>query len=317
MLRAHTRSRGLGAAAGGPSLWDYDLTSGTLPPVLSVARSGVATYVDASGMIATAAANVARFSRDPITHAVLGLLIEPQATYFGRQSEAVGASPWSLTNSLAVSTVTDNSPLASGDAVERLSGGTAAVASVQYQTAPTANAVVEHVLIKNVSASTSTIVFRDTVQPAQVNLTINWASASAGSAITSLAPSGAAGGLTITNYSFTQFSNGYWLVAVCISITTLGNNSHMLRFQPSNSPVGGTCDVAAMWGTYTTDRQSYLPTTTASVTRDADVVICSDTSRPIRVWSLPLNGGAAITTDFAAGAPLTGLYGRWTRIAQL
>lgn len=55
-------------------------TPGTLPPNVTCTRSSIATYFDVTGTLQTAAANVARWDYDPVTHQLLGLLVEAPRT---------------------------------------------------------------------------------------------------------------------------------------------------------------------------------------------------------------------------------------------
>ena len=54
--------------------------SGVLSPLLTFTRASAGTYFDAGGVMRTAASGAPRFDYDPVTHAVLGLLIEEQRT---------------------------------------------------------------------------------------------------------------------------------------------------------------------------------------------------------------------------------------------
>lgn len=56
-----------------------------------VSRASPATYFDANGVLQTAAANVARYGYDPITHAALGLIAEGAATNAIRNNTMAGA----------------------------------------------------------------------------------------------------------------------------------------------------------------------------------------------------------------------------------
>jgi len=298
------------------SLWDYNLTGGTLPPVLSVARGSTGTRVNNVGLIVVEAANTPRFDYEPVTHVCRGLLVEEQATYFGQYSEQVGTAPWALTNALSVTGVAADSPLRAGDTVERLGGGSATGSSAQISGVPTANALVQHWMVRNVSAITSQIIYRDTVSSTQVAVTISWASATAGAEITSVTPAAAAGGITCVTAQKTQFTGGWWLVTAVYTVTALAS-AHLLRLQPSNNPVGGSCDVAASWGTYSNSPQSYLLTTTMPVTRDADVLNILDTSRAVELTYVPLSGGSPQTVIIAAGNQPGALAGIFTRARQL
>ncbi|WP_338871736.1 hypothetical protein WBJ53_26165 [Spirosoma sp. SC4-14] len=57
-----------------------NFTQGTLPVGLTFTRSSVATYFDASGVMQTAGVNQPRFDYDPVTHVTNGILIEESRT---------------------------------------------------------------------------------------------------------------------------------------------------------------------------------------------------------------------------------------------
>lgn len=300
--------------------WRYDLAAGVLPPVLSVARASTATYIAASGLITSAAANEARFDCDPITHAVRGLLIEPQATYLGQKSEDVGVSPWVLGTGLTLTTQTMDSPLRVADTVSRVGSGTASFSAVNLTGAVVSSGrIVQHWLVRNVDSVSSDIVLRDGAVSAQVSVSITWASATAGAAISSLSAGSPAGGITCLAASFTPYPGGWHLVAVEYTFSQT-NTVNYLRLNPSTSPVGRSVDVAAAWAVQApvgAGPVSYLQTTSGAQTRDADVLLLSDTSRAVELTYLPLAGGAAQTVQVAAGAQPSGIYGWVTRVRQL
>lgn len=295
--------------------WRYDLTSGVLPPVLSVTRASTGTRINAAGLIVTEAANTPRFDYDPATLACRGLLLEPQATYFGLRSEDVATSPWVLSNSLTNTAVTLDSPLRAADSCNRLGGGAQVYSAAQYSIVPTTATLTQHWLVRNVDAVASRVCYRDNITAVQINVSIAWASATAGAAISSLSVSTGAG-VTCTASGYTNYGGGWWLVTATFTTAAL-NSANVLRFDPAQTTLGRSVDIAAAWGTYTDTPQSYMPTTTTVVTRDADVPLLSDTSRAVEFTYLPLAGGAAQTVQVAAGAQPSGVYGWVTRVRQL
>jgi len=77
---------------GDGSTLSLDVTTGVLDPRLTVTRSGTGTFINASGLVATASTNTPRFDYDPTTLAPRGLLIEGIATNLLNWSESFATS---------------------------------------------------------------------------------------------------------------------------------------------------------------------------------------------------------------------------------
>lgn len=69
-----------GAGSVTDSALDLDFTTGTLDPRITFARASTATYYNLSGVITSAASGAPRFDYDPVTLAARGLLLEEQRT---------------------------------------------------------------------------------------------------------------------------------------------------------------------------------------------------------------------------------------------
>jgi hypothetical protein len=65
---------------GGPALSLDFMTPGTLDPRITFTRASTATYFDSAGVMKTAAVNAPRWDYDPVTRALRGLLIEEART---------------------------------------------------------------------------------------------------------------------------------------------------------------------------------------------------------------------------------------------
>ena len=86
-----------------PSLDLGFLVPGTMPPGITFTRASTGTYFDATGTLQTATANTPRWDYDPVTHQLLGLLIEESrinlalnSATLGTQSVAVTAQAYAL-----------------------------------------------------------------------------------------------------------------------------------------------------------------------------------------------------------------------------
>jgi hypothetical protein len=71
--------------------WDFTATT-TLPSVLTFTRASTGTYFDSGGTLRTAATNAPRFDYDPTSHQALGLLMEASATNMISCSASIGGS---------------------------------------------------------------------------------------------------------------------------------------------------------------------------------------------------------------------------------
>jgi hypothetical protein len=65
--------------------------------LITFTRASGGTFVDSAGVIKTAAANVPRFTHNPVTGESLGLLVEEQRTNLLVRSEEFDQSPWGPT----------------------------------------------------------------------------------------------------------------------------------------------------------------------------------------------------------------------------
>jgi hypothetical protein len=73
---------------------DIDFTTGTLDSRITFARASTATYIDASGLVASAASGAPRFDYDPVALTPRGLLLEEQQTNELTHSGDIGDAAW-------------------------------------------------------------------------------------------------------------------------------------------------------------------------------------------------------------------------------
>lgn len=91
--RSRNRSRFFGLAVPQSSL-DLDFLSGMLDPRITFTRASSGTFFGSNGLLQTASNDVPRFDYDPVTRAARGLLIEEQRTNLLTWSENFGDAAW-------------------------------------------------------------------------------------------------------------------------------------------------------------------------------------------------------------------------------
>lgn len=314
MLRAHTRSRGLGAAAGGPSLWDYDLTTGTLPPVLAVTRGTTATRVNASGLIVVEAANTPRFDFNPESLVCRGLLLEPQRTNFSTNSASAeswaGANVAVVANSViapdgalvadAVNATAVNASHYIGPAAFSMTAGQAYCFSIYAKAG--AIGFIQILGLSNISGSSTYY--------ANFNLSTGAVGANGGG---------------FSGVSITPLGGGWYRCSV-VGVATSNTSgrfgvSMLLGDNAARAPsfLGDGTSGVYLFGAQTEQAymSTYIPTAGSATTRDADVLTLLDTSRAVEITYQPLADGVAQTVQVAAGAQPSSIYGWVTRVRQL
>jgi len=90
----------------------WDFVGGRYFGGFSFARASTGYYFNQAGLLVPASTNVPRLDRDPLTHAVRGLLLEPAATNLLVRSEEFG-SVWAINN---VSILSDQTTAPDGQA---------------------------------------------------------------------------------------------------------------------------------------------------------------------------------------------------------
>lgn len=73
---------------------EWSFLSGTLPAGVAFSRAGVAGHFDGAGVMRFATADQPRFDHHPISHALRGLMVEPEATNLLSASAEFNASVW-------------------------------------------------------------------------------------------------------------------------------------------------------------------------------------------------------------------------------
>lgn len=245
---------------------EFDFTRMAFDTRVSFSRSSGGTYFDAAGVMQTAASNVPRKEHSPATGAVRGLLLEEQRTNLVTYSQDIDNAAWAklYSGTASAPVVTANAGIApdgtmTADRVQlTLNGGTTVsdIARVRAQGTVTAGIVyAESIWVKSYDGAAKTVQFRDDGRVPVSTLV------AVGATWTRVAAAAAAASTGITTPSI-------WLRGT-----------------------QGTSDSADLliWGaqieagSYPT---SYIPTTTATVTRSADVATFTIPPRVVRLVTI-------------------------------
>lgn len=262
--RFRSRARFLGSGAI-PAL-SLNFLTGTLDPRITFTRSTTATFVGSNGLIQSAAINAPRFDYNPGTLAAIGLLIEEARTNLMLQSEDF-ATTWASVGA----TITTNTTVAPDGATtgDTIAASTTASYVRQAVTFTGDGSKSYSVFVKAGTATASRLVLRDTT-PTAVNrggVNLTW---------TAGVPSGVAtdGG---TLEGIDAYPNGWYRVRA-VATGVVAANANEFRFSPDTA-VGTNNTI--FWGAQTENgafATSYIPTTTAQVTRTADIAVMTGTN---------------------------------------
>lgn len=248
-----------------PSLLLDFANSRTIDPRISVTRPSAATRVNERGVIETVAANVPRIDFDPVTLACRGWLIEEQRTNLVTYSEQFDNAAWekfgttvtpnllvapdgSLTADKVVESTANSEHYVRSPAISCTAG--TYVASVYWHTSSERNLYLR-VVHPGEASATSQVTF-DKSALVLGHVTGNAVSASA-----------------------QNVGNGWWRISLVFSITATRNVQHGCQpYSTSTSYTGDGTSGIYVWGSQLeagTLPTSYIPTTTAAVTRAAEV----------------------------------------------
>lgn len=252
---------------------DKSLTA-RVGPTLSITRATDATYVDSSGNIATASSGVARFTHDKDGNS-LGLLVEEARTNICLQSENLATS-WTNTRSVDSQgeTVAPDGSLTGNKLVDDSSTGTDSVFIDQSVTTATSAAYTLSVFLK-----------ADQLDWARISIEGSGAQTIRNFYDLANGALGSTPSADVDDRGIEDYGNGWyrcWLAFTSDSSDTSCNirinvaeadNDNIVDLDGSSSIfVWGTQLEAGAFPT------SYIPTTTASVTRNADVIGSNDVS---------------------------------------
>ena len=246
------------------------LAYATFSEIITFTRASTGTYVDSSGTLQTAATDTPRFDHDPVTLAPLGFLIEEARTNVLRYSEQYDDAAWTKNNS----TVTP-------DVVTSPDGN---VSADQLSCVATGSSyIVETISSLSNTQYTYTVYCKGVGMGASRGIALRVRNAAATSDIrcnfrldTNVAgvPSILGTDFTTGASSLTQMANGWYRAVITFTPTvTLTNPRAEVWYgvYGTSSPTDGTVYI---WGSQLEAGAfptSYIPTTSAAVTRAVDV----------------------------------------------
>jgi len=242
----------------------------TLDPRITFTRASTGTYVGSDGLIKTATTNEARFDHNPTTGESLGLLVEEARTNLSLYSEDFSNAYWIKTDCA----ITDNESIApDGTLTADLMTNTntpGILASTNITKVAATRTYTASLWVKPGTGSGNTAFTMSLDAGTNVNR---------GRAIfnlvtginTSIINDGA---FTNTSGTITSYANGWYR----LTVTTTSDAATTLRFRPFFSTIGSTVRI---WGAQVEEgafATSYIPTTTATATRAADVASITGTN---------------------------------------
>ena len=291
--------------------WSLDFSSGT-PSGYTLTRASSGTYVDSSGYIASASTDVARLTHDS-SGSRLGLLVEESRINRCLQSEDLSTS-WLLTNATVTAndtTAPDNTTTAD-KLTEGNIGAISRDRSIRAASLVWANSTT-YTLSIYAKADTATVI-QFWVGDATFG-TDFWQNYDLANGVL-----GSSGGASGSSAGMENVGNGWyrcwltgttiasngrtWYISLTDNSTTATRNTSYVRSSNARSLWlwGGQIEVGS-------HRTSYIPTTTANVTRSADLAHVLDSAITDWGWGAlvihfypPGQAGTLISTDDASAS---------------
>jgi hypothetical protein len=236
-----------------------------LDPRVTFTRASTATFVGSNGLIQTAASGAARFDHNPATGESLGLLVEEARTNLLTYSEQFDNAIWTKGNtSITANAATAPDGTTTADTVVATSGlGYKEVYQTFTSSVSPSTAYTFSIFVKANGARYFTVVpyFNTVSYP-------SWFDLSTGQALSNTS------GNTST---ITAYPNGWYKCSVTRTSAATGNAIFIVRpadadLEQRYTGAGAAC--LYLWGAQLEAGSfptSYIPTTTATVTRAADV----------------------------------------------
>jgi hypothetical protein len=271
-------SRWSASTTGVPAL-EINFLSGTLDPRITFSRSTTGTFVGSNGLIQTAAINAPRFDYDPSTLAAKGLLIEETRANLITYSEEFDNVIWSK-NNVSVTQNTANSP-----------SGTLTADLVSEVAVPTSHLWTQTISYTSGVSYTFSVYMKKgpgATAPDWMQLTFGSAAFGASQYANFNLATGAVGTVLGGTATIQNAGSGWYRLSFTATATATTTTPAALAFINNTNAsarlptyTGATTSDVLVWGAGVEAGAfptSYIPTTTTSLTRNADVVSMTGTN---------------------------------------
>jgi hypothetical protein len=275
-----------------------------LDPRVTFTRASTGTYFDEFGLIKSAISGTPRFTHAPTTGKSLGLLVEEQRTNLLLRSEEFDNAAWTKTRSsvTANAIVSPDGTMNADKMVEDTGTGSHTIRNATSVTITSGDTLTASVFVK---AAEGAYVIVGIGDGGGINISRNTFNLST-VAVTSSTT--AAANVSAPIPVITSVGNGWYRCSVTATVTGVTTAQQWI-FKGANSNGNATFTGDGTSGIYLWGAQlgvgafatSYIPTTTAQVTRAADVAVMTGTN--FSSWFNALEG-----TFYAETIPMTADY---------
>ncbi len=275
-----------------------------LGPTLNIVRAGTATRINPLGLIEAVAANIPRFDFDLVTKASHGLLVEEARTNLCLQSQNVSTAPWTT---LVTPVINPTSAIAPD--------GTLTLNSINDNNGAGFEGVVQQITIPDDSATYTFSMYIEKTAAGSaptmgVNIVLIGGTNPGNLPIPRIfTDTGFVQDLQAGTNSRIEDAGDYWRLVSTVANNSTGHTIIEIQIFPATAANGFLPNVAAavginkIWGMQMevgVFATSYIPTTTATVTRNADVVSTTDIS-----WLNASAGTWYLKGQFASASAVT------------
>jgi hypothetical protein len=276
--------------------WQFHKAPGLIDPRASFTRASVGRVTNRIGALIAKPANTARFRWNPVTGLSEGLLVEPQRTNLLLRSEEFDNASWTKT-SLTVTADAGAAP--DGTTTADTLAATGAGGTVAQAVTITAGRGTALSVYAKAGAS-SWLYLR---QGDGTNTVEAWFNLSAG---TVGANTAGAGTLLFSQKTIEAAGNGWYRCALETTSTTVTAITCAIAPAAADNTAPANADAILAWGAQLeaeatlTNATTYIPTTSATVTRSAD-----NLSLAVTAAQVPLDRGTMVFEWTQRSIPVT------------